>query len=67
MDCCSHVSVRYLIDQRTTKWVLQHEHETRAGHIPKMDTHMHIWNWLGEERDNQDDDDRNDKEDDGKV
>lgn len=35
--------------------------------FPNMDTHMHIWNWFGEERDNHDDDDRYDKEDDGKV
>lgn len=32
-----------------------------------MDTHMHIWNGLGEEGDEHNDDDRNDKEDDGKV
>lgn len=32
-----------------------------------MDTHMHIWNGPGEERDNDNDDDSNAKEDDGKV
>lgn len=32
-----------------------------------MDTHMHVWDGLGEEGDSDDDDDGNDKEDDGKV
>ena len=32
-----------------------------------MGTHMYIGNGLGEEGDDQGDDDRNDKEDDGKV
>lgn len=32
-----------------------------------MDTHVHIWNGLGEEGDGQDDDESDNKEDDGKV
>lgn len=32
-----------------------------------MDTHVHIWNGLGEEGDGQDGDNRDKKEDDGKV
>lgn len=55
------------LSQRQPRRVLQHEHETRAGQVSQMDTHMHIWNGLGEEGDSQDDDERNDKEDDGKV
>lgn len=46
---------------------MQRACETRAGQVSQVDTHVLVFDGLGEEGDDHDDDDRNGEEDDGEV
>ena len=48
-------------------WVLQQGAVEQGRERSQVDTHVHVWNGLGEEGDDQDGDDADDEEDDGKV
>lgn len=57
----SHIKYGVLV------WVLQTGPVERERGRPQVDTHVHVWDGLGEEGDDQDGDDADGEEDDGKV